>query len=111
MDHTEVALIVARNIEHWMAVRGMDSAKLARAAGTNPTGVYDILSGKSRNPRLDTIAKIATALEINVAQLFDIPQEPDLRAEIAQLYQDLPPEERKRLLATAKAWKDLAEKP
>jgi transcriptional regulator with XRE-family HTH domain len=111
MDHTEVALIVARNIEHWMAVRGIDSAKLARAAGTNPTGVYDILSGKSRNPRLDTITKIATALEINLLQLFDIPQEPDLRAEIAQLYQDLPPEERKRLVATAKAWKDLAGRP
>jgi transcriptional regulator with XRE-family HTH domain len=110
MDHTEVALIVARNIEHWMEVRGTDPAKLARAAGTNPTGVYDILSGKSRNPRLDTIAKIATALQINVSQLFDLPQEPDLRAEIAELYRELPPEERRRLLATARAWKDLAGK-
>lgn len=111
MDHDEAALIVGRNIQHWMTVRGTDPAKLARAAGTNPTGVYDILSGKSRNPRLDTITKIANALGIHVAQLFEEPKEYELRAEIVKAYLELAPQERERLLATVQAWIALAAKP
>ena len=64
-------MLVAANIEAAMARRGINPAELARRAGTNSTGVYDILSGKSRSPRLDTIAKIASALSVPISALFE----------------------------------------
>ncbi|MDW4549526.1 adenosylcobalamin-dependent ribonucleoside-diphosphate reductase [Defluviimonas sp. D31] len=52
-----------------MAQKEVNAAEVARVAGLNPTGVYDILSGKSQSPRLDTIEKIAGALSVKVADL------------------------------------------
>ena len=62
MERDEAVLLVARNLEAAMTRKGMNAAEVARRAGINPTGVYDILSGKSRSPRLDTLNKIAQGL-------------------------------------------------
>ena len=42
-----------------MAEKGLTAAEVRRRAGLNQTGLYDILHGRSQNPRLDTIEKIA----------------------------------------------------
>ncbi len=55
-----------------MRAKGLNSASLARLAGINATGVRDIFNGKSRNPRSDTLQKIAAALECTVADLFAV---------------------------------------
>lgn len=53
MERDAIAMLVAKNLEAAMDRKGTNPAEVARRAGLNPTGVYDILSGKSRHPRLD----------------------------------------------------------
>lgn len=104
MEREEIVMLVAANIETAMSRRGINPAELARRAGINPTGVYDILSGKSRSPRLDTIGKIARALSVPVAFLFEEYADDDLRARLMSVVDGLPPDERKRLLLVAQSW-------
>lgn len=106
MDRNQITMIVAANIQSVMQRIGTNPAELARDAGLNSTGIYDIISGKSRNPRLDTIAKIAAALRVPVADLFEERSESELRNEIVSAVSRLPVEERRRILMTAKAWAD-----
>lgn len=104
MERNEIVMLVARNIQAIMERKGTNAAEVARAARLNPTGVYDIMSGKSRSPRLDTIAKIAAALRVPVATLFEEQGEGELRDSIIEAVSLLSPEERRRILVTARAW-------
>jgi phage repressor protein C with HTH and peptisase S24 domain len=60
---------LASNIARRMTAAGFNQKSLARAAGLNETGIRDILIGRSRNPRVDTLGKIAKALGCTVAEL------------------------------------------
>jgi transcriptional regulator with XRE-family HTH domain len=51
-----------------IAERQTTARAVSRAVGDNDTLVRDILSGKSRNPRSDTLAKIADFLEVPVRE-------------------------------------------
>lgn len=107
MERDELVKIVAQNIEATMKRREMNPSSLARAAGINPTGVYDILSEKSRSPRLDTIGKIAVALGVPVYFLFEDADAKTARDEVIELLGHLPDEDRRRLVATVQAWVQL----
>lgn len=52
-----------------MQEQGITPRALSLRAGDNPYLVRDILSAKSRHPRLDTVAKIADELGVSVAEL------------------------------------------
>jgi len=52
-----------------MSAGGFNQKSLARAAGLNETAVRDILIGKSRHPRHDTLEKLAGALGCGVGAL------------------------------------------
>ncbi len=54
-----------------MAAAGFSQKALARAAGLNETAVRDILIGKSRHPRHDTVQKLAAALGCSAGELID----------------------------------------
>jgi len=54
-----------------MAAAKFNQKSLARAAGLNETAVRDILIGKSRHPRHDTVQKLAAALGCAVGELID----------------------------------------
>lgn len=97
-------MTVAENIRALMQARGMDAASLARAAGLNPTGIYDILSGKSQSPKIATIAKIARALGVPVAIVFETSTDVQLRDSIVAAYESLSHQQRDLLLKTAQAW-------
>ena len=60
---------IAERLEQLMVKKGTNAKKLAEAADLNPTGIYDILKGKSASPKTSTIQKIAIALEVSVAEL------------------------------------------
>ena len=62
---------LANEIRGRMEAGGFNQKSLARAAGLNETAVRDILIGKSRHPRHDTVQKIATALDCTAAQLIE----------------------------------------
>lgn len=99
-------MVVAGNIKALMEARGLDAAKLGRAAGLNPTGIYDILSGKSQSPKIATIAKIANTLGVPVASIFETASDAELRNEFLSVIQRLPQAQRELLLRTAQAWSD-----
>jgi transcriptional regulator with XRE-family HTH domain len=63
-----------------MAAHALSQKGLAQRAGLNDTAVRDILSGRSRHPRHDTIQKLADALGCGVAELVDDRAGPVVRA-------------------------------
>ncbi|RHZ96485.1 XRE family transcriptional regulator [Cereibacter sphaeroides] len=105
MERDIIVMIVARNIEAAMDRKGLSAPEVARRAGINPTGVYDILKGKSRSPRLDTIHKIAVqGLGIPMSALFVEPTDEELDQELAETLGMLPTDERRKFLAMARAY-------
>ena len=106
MGRSDIAMLFAANIEAIMKLRGTDSAKLGRAAGMSQTGVYDILSGKSKNPRLDTVSKIADALDVPPSALFVDRPIDELQAQLYRVLMNLDEASRQKLLLTANAWID-----
>lgn len=99
-------MTVTSNIKSIMERKNLSAPEVARRAGINPTGVYDILSGKSRSPKIETLGKIAKGLNVPIAQLFEESDDGDLRKEIIALFSRLPAAEKNRLLLTARAWLD-----
>ena len=59
----------ATKLRDEMEKAGLNASSLAKKAKVNATGIYDILSGKSKNPRSDTIVKISEALGVPVSDL------------------------------------------
>ncbi|WPZ30726.1 helix-turn-helix transcriptional regulator [Sulfitobacter sp. OXR-159] len=104
-------MLVAKNIKDLMQARHMDAAKLARAAEINPTGIYDILSGKSQSPKIVTLAKIAKGLNVPLAALFETATDLELKSDIIALFERLPAPQRELLLKTAQAWSEALEEP
>ena len=51
--------------------KGWSRYKLCKEANLAQSTLSDILSGKNANPRMDTIQKIATALDVDVNEFFD----------------------------------------
>ena len=104
MVRDSITMMVAHNLEAIMASRGINAAELARRAKLNPTGIYDILKGKSRSPKVETLAKIAEALNVPISILFEDRADDALRHELAVLFERLPEADRQRLLDAARAW-------
>jgi transcriptional regulator with XRE-family HTH domain len=103
-ERDAIMLLVARNLEKSMARKGTTAAEVARKAGLNPTGVYDILSGKSRNPRLDTLYKIATlGLGVPFASMFIEPGDEAPARELMDAVCLLSPADQHRFLVMARA--------
>lgn len=104
MERDAIVMLVAKNLEAAMERKGTNPAEVARRAGLNPTGVYDILSGKSRSPRLDTLHKIAVkGLGIPFHVLFSDPDADKLDQELLETIGMMPPADRRRFLAMARA--------
>lgn len=103
MERDSIVMLVARNIEAAMHRKGSNPFDLAKKAGINPTGIYDILSGKSRSPRLDTLHKIAIGLGVPFNTLFVEPAEDDLDQDLIEALGQMPAEERRRFLIMARA--------
>lgn len=82
MERDELTMLLAHNIQTVMAQRGTNPSQIAKLANLNPTGVYDILSGKSMSPKLDTVRKIANALNVSVHYLLQDRSEVELADEL-----------------------------
>lgn len=54
--------------------RNLSINKLAMLAALPPSSVKNILYGKSRNPKLQTIKMICDGLEISLSSFFDTPE-------------------------------------
>jgi phage repressor protein C with HTH and peptisase S24 domain len=58
-----------RTVRQLMQGRGISARELSLLCGTNDSLIKSILTGKSRNPRADTLQKIAAMLGVTVAAL------------------------------------------
>lgn len=104
MEGTEnVSDILVDNINRLMAARKTNPAATSLKAKLGQTAVYDIVTRKSQNPRVDTLAKIARALDYPVSDLFLTQEQIQSREEILTLMQALPQEARSALKALISA--------
>ncbi len=62
---------VAERIQAFMEAEGTNPKRLARDSGLNENAVHDILKGRSKNPRNDTLVKIARTLRRPVWALME----------------------------------------
>jgi phage repressor protein C with HTH and peptisase S24 domain len=60
---------VARAVERRMKTLRLTAKSLSKRAGLNETFVRDLLEGRSRNPRADSLEKLAKALDCAVGDL------------------------------------------
>lgn len=60
---------LAKNIERLRKAKGLSQEKLARLADVANNTLIKMESGENQNPTLDTLKKVAKALEISVDKL------------------------------------------
>lgn len=60
---------LAKNITRLRKVKGLSQEKLARLADVANNTLIKMESGENQNPTLDTLKKVAKALEISVDEL------------------------------------------
>ena len=70
----ETKMLVARNVLRYRADRRLTQKQLAEKAGMKQPRIADIESMRG-NPSLDTLEKIAVALEVNASDLLLPPQQ------------------------------------
>lgn len=60
---------LAENLRWIMFLRKMKVAALSEASGVPETRIYELLRGKVLNPRINTVMKLAAALDVTMMQL------------------------------------------
>lgn len=60
---------LAKNIERLRKARGLSQEKLARLADVANNTLIKMESGENQNPTLDTLKKVAKALDVSVDDL------------------------------------------
>ena len=96
--------ILADNLRAHMERKGWSMAHLSKVAGAGDTAVYDILNQRTRSPKLNTIAKIAKALDLTVIDLLTTGDRSAAQWEILSAFSKLSEEDQEKLLQAARAW-------
>lgn len=60
---------IANNLKKIRAEKGLSLEKVARLAGLSLNTIVKIENGANKNPTIDTLSKIAKALEVGVDDL------------------------------------------
>ena len=71
MDNQNVHARLRANLVHLMGRHRLSQRALSRLADLDETTVKQILNGRSRSPRLDTVLRLAAALDVDVWRLID----------------------------------------
>lgn len=105
MERDELMILIARNIKAIIDRKGLNLAEINRRAKLGQTGVNDILHGKSKHPRLDTLHKIAVlGLGVPIAALFAEPNDDEVDRELHEVLGMMPAEERRKFLRAARVF-------
>lgn len=90
--HEVIKMAIGENIRKIRMSKGMTQKELGEKSGINPAQIrrYE-LGGKNSNPKLETLQKIATALEVSVADL-----DPRIFTDISSLEKKLDDLEKQR---------------
>lgn len=71
---------LAKNLENLMQKRQISQTRLSKISGVSQSYIFKILNDQIKKPSLDTLEKLATALDSTVAQLnhsLELPKEAD----------------------------------
>ena len=60
---------ITKNLRKLRETKGLTQEKLARLADVSNNTIIKIEAGKNQNPTLDTLKKVAKALEVSVDEL------------------------------------------
>jgi len=60
---------ITKNLRRLREAKGLSQEKLARLADVANNTIVKIEAGKNQNPTLDTLKKIAKALEVSIDEL------------------------------------------
>ena len=63
-------MALAQMIAYYREKRGLTQRELADKAGVSPGAIGQYETGRTK-PRIETLFRIATALEVTVSELFD----------------------------------------
>jgi transcriptional regulator with XRE-family HTH domain len=69
MTNIKMKTAVSSRLEDLMKANDVSELEIAKRSGLNQPTVHRILSGESKNPRLDNLAKIAKVFNVSVAYL------------------------------------------
>ena len=71
MTYSEVIIL---RLNELCQERGITVNKLANISGITQSTVENIIAGKTKNPKLKTLHKIAVGLNMTVSELLDFPE-------------------------------------
>ena len=65
--------VIRRRLEYLIDQRGITVNRLATLSGITQSTVENIVHGKTRNPKLKTLHRLACGLDMTVSELLDFP--------------------------------------
>lgn len=93
--------IFIENLTRIASERDISLTALSQESGFSATAVLDIVNGRSRSPKLDTVVAVSQTLRVDpLAMLSRSPLDPRF-AQIQKLFEALPVGEQEMLLAVA----------
>lgn len=66
--------VIRRRLEYLIDQRGITVNRLATLSGITQSTVENIIHGKTRNPKLKTLHRLACGLDMTVSELLDFPE-------------------------------------
>lgn len=66
--------IIIKRLKELCAQKGMTVNKLATRSGITQSTVEDLMLGKTKNPKLKTLHKLAAGLDMTISELLDFPE-------------------------------------
>lgn len=67
---SDIAKIIGQRIRNYWVQKGLSQEKLAELAGCHPTYIGQLECGE-KNATLESVEKIASAMDISLSELFD----------------------------------------
>jgi transcriptional regulator with XRE-family HTH domain len=95
--HMDVNETFRENLRSAMARRDKTAPEVALAAGLNRRMVYDILEGRSQSPKIETVVKLAGALNLHPGELLGFGPQFRLHPRLAGLLEQYPEADQERL--------------
>ena len=66
--------VIRGRLQYLIDQRGITVNKLATLSGITQSTVENVVSGKTKNPKLKTLHRLACGLDITVSELLDFPE-------------------------------------
>ena len=66
--------VISSRLQYLIDQRGITVNRLATLSGITQSTVENVIPGKTRNPKLKTLHRLACGLDMTVSELLDVPE-------------------------------------